>query len=92
MQIVLDQFNQVTTGLDSTKAFGNETGRTRVESIKKFIDNPTTTKLGNEITQPIAITLVTHETLLQKSPRLDGAITVLNLSNTPTHGQDLLNT
>ena len=88
MQIVLDQFNQVTTGLDSTKAFGNETGRTRVESIKKFIDSPTTTKLGNEITQPIAPTLVTHETLLQKSPRLDGAITVLNLSNTPTHGQD----
>ena len=67
MQIVLDQFNQVTTGLDSTKAFGNETGRTRVESIKKFIDNLTTTKLGNEITQILRLTLVTHETLLQKS-------------------------
>ena len=35
VQIVLDQFNQVTTGLDSTKAFGNETGRTRVESYQE---------------------------------------------------------
>ena len=88
MAHVLRQFNEITDGVDSTKAFGKETGRSRLETFKKFIESTTTTKLGSEISDPIAPTLVTVIRKNQRSPRLDGVVSVLNLSNINTQGQD----
>jgi len=88
MAHVLQQFNEITDGIDSTKAFGKEAGRSRLETFKKFIESTTTTKLGSEISDPIAPTLVTVIRKNQRSPRLDGVVSVLNLSNINTQGQD----
>jgi len=88
MSHVLQQFNQVTDGIVASKSFGNETGRSRLETIKKLIESATSTKIGNEISDPVASTNVTVIGKNQRSPRLDGVVSVLNLSNTPTQGQD----
>ena len=88
MAHVLKQFNEITDGVNKVTAFGIESGRTRLETFKKFVESTTTTKLGNEITEPIAPTLVTVIRKNQRSPRLDGVVSVLNLSNINTQGQD----
>lgn len=88
MAHVLQQFNEITDGVNKVTAFGIEAGRTRLETFKKFIESTTTTKLGSEISDPIAPTLVTVIRKNQRSPRLDGVVSVLNLSNINTQGQD----
>lgn len=88
MAHVLRQFNEITDGVDKVTHFGIEAGRSRLETFKKFIESTTTTKLGNEISDPIAPTLVTVIRKNQRSPRLDGVVSVLNLSNINTQGQD----
>lgn len=88
MAHVLKQFNEITDGVNKVTAFGIEAGRTRLETFKKFIESTTTTKLGSEISDPIAPTLVTVIRKNQRSPRLDGVVSVLNLSNINTQGQD----
>ena len=56
---------------------GSEVERHRVEIIKKFISSVTATTIGNEVSgAPVA---ETRTTFLQKSPRLDGVVSVLNL-------------
>lgn len=69
---------------------GTEVERHRVEIIKKFISSATNTIIDNEVTGVVAPVAETRSTFLQKSPRLDGAITVLNLSNLNTQGDGYL--
>tara|TARA_Y100001933_G_scaffold81106_1_gene82357 strand:- start:39250 stop:43221 length:3972 start_codon:yes stop_codon:yes gene_type:complete len=63
-----------------------EAGRSRIETIKRFIANATQTKINNEISEPIASQAASVTVINQRSPRIDSAITVLNLTNTPTQG------
>lgn len=58
---------------------GSEVERHRVEIIKKFISSVTATTIGNEVTGAVAPVAETRTTFLQKSPRLDGVVSVLNL-------------
>ena len=58
---------------------GAEVERHRVEIIKKFISSATETTIDNEVTGSVAPVAEARETFIQKSPRLDGVVSVLNL-------------
>ncbi len=58
---------------------GTEVERHRVEIIKKFISSVTKTTIDSEVSGSVAPVAETRTTFLQKSPRLDGVISVLNL-------------
>jgi hypothetical protein len=58
---------------------GTEVERHRVEIIKKFISSATETTIDNEVTGSVAPVAEARETFIQKSPRLDGVVSVLNL-------------
>ncbi len=69
-----------------------EAGRERIEIIKRFIANATQTKVTNNttVTGVVAPQSSSVTVINQRSPRIDSAITVLNLSNTPTQGDGYL--
>ena len=69
-----------------------EAGRDRIEIIKRFIANATQTKVTNNttVTGVVAPQSSSVTVINQRSPRIDSAITVLNLSNTPTQGDGYL--
>ena len=67
-----------------------EAGRSRIETIKRFIANATQSKIASAISDPVANQAASVTVINQRSPRIDSAITVLNLSNTPTQGDGYL--
>lgn len=58
---------------------GTEVERHRVEIIKKFISSVTESTIDSEVSGSVAPVAETRSTFLQKSPRLDGVVSVLNL-------------
>ena len=58
---------------------GTEVERHRVEIIKKFISSVTESTINDEVSGAVAPVAETRTTFLQKSPRLDGVVSVLNL-------------
>lgn len=58
---------------------GTEVERHRVEIIKKFISSVTESTIDSEVSGSVASVAETRTTFLQKSPRLDGVVSVLNL-------------
>ena len=67
-----------------------EAGRSRIETIKRFIANATQSKIASNVSDPVAPVASSVTVINQRSPRIDSAITVLNLSNTPTQGDGYL--
>jgi hypothetical protein len=59
---------------------GAEVERHRVETIKKFISSATQTQIANDISDPVAPTASLVTVINQRSPRLDGVVSVLNLA------------
>ena len=95
MAHVLKQYVQTGFVARSNRPLSNtvktaEAGRSRIETIKRFIANATQSKIASNISDPVASQAASVTVINQRSPRIDSAITVLNLSNTPTQGDGYL--